>query len=157
MDDPLDLARSLRDAYQRLLRSDRKWLSSQTLSPAEARLFAVLGEGRKVSELADALELTAGAVTRLVDVLERRTLAERIRSSADRRVVFVRPTLAGLAAWREWERAADAGFASLVDALGVEDAKAYARLLLATAAHLESMAAASTKAAPGGNRRAKGD
>ncbi|HOX16898.1 MAG TPA: MarR family winged helix-turn-helix transcriptional regulator [Spirochaetales bacterium] len=157
MHEQFELARSLRDAYQRLLRSDRKWLSAQTLSPAEARLFAVLGEGGKISGLADALELTAGAVTRLVDVLERRTLVERIRSGADRRVVFVRPTLAGLAAWREWEGAADAGFASLVSALGVEDAKAYARLLLATSAHLESIAAARTNTAPGGDRRVKGD
>lgn len=51
----------------------------------------------------------------------------------------VLPALAGLAAWREWERSADDGFGALVRALGTEDAATYARLLLATSAHIDSL------------------
>lgn len=51
-----------------------------------------------VSELARELELTSGATTRLVDTLETRGLIERDRGHADRRVVRLAITTAGLEA-----------------------------------------------------------
>lgn len=72
-------------------------------------------EGMRMSELAERLQLTPGAVTQLVDQLERLGLVERDPDPADGRVVRVRPTPAaepGYEAGRrllgdreaEWER-----------------------------------------------------
>lgn len=134
-----EIARNLRAAYHLLLRSDRRWLRSQVLSGSEARLFALLGEGRTATEIAGELGITAGAVTRLVDRLENRGLLARRRSPEDRRVVSILPTDEGREAWRVWQESADAGFRFLVHALGSKDAETYTRLLLATARHIERL------------------
>ncbi len=47
-------------------------------------------------ELARRLDVDAGATTRLLDRLEAKGLVERVRSEADRRVVHLRLTAAGL-------------------------------------------------------------
>jgi len=49
-------------------------------------------EGMRMAELADRLQLTPGAVTQLVDQLERQRLVERGRDPSDGRAVRVRPT-----------------------------------------------------------------
>ncbi len=51
-------------------------------------------EGTRMGVLAERLELTNGAVTQLVDHLERLGLVERLRDSDDGRAVIVRPTAA---------------------------------------------------------------
>ncbi len=58
------------------------------------RLLNEVGEVQ-VGDLARAVEMTGGAMTRLIDALEQRGLASRQRSQADRRLVKVLPTEAG--------------------------------------------------------------
>jgi DNA-binding MarR family transcriptional regulator len=57
-------------------------------------VFAVVprDEGMRMAALAKWLQLTPGAVTQLVDQLERLGLMERIRDPSDGRAVIVRPT-----------------------------------------------------------------
>ncbi len=55
-------------------------------------------DGATVAELARWLQIDAGAMTRLLDRLEKKDLVRRVRSTADRRVVRVELTLAGEAA-----------------------------------------------------------
>jgi DNA-binding MarR family transcriptional regulator len=61
-----------------------------------------------MSELKSALEVTTGAVTGLVDRLERQGLVQRAPSEEDRRVTYLSLTDAGLAAigeaWTAYER-----------------------------------------------------
>ncbi len=55
------------------------------------------GTAGNPSELARELSITTGATTRMIDVLERRGLIERDRGAADRRVVRLAVTEAGIA------------------------------------------------------------
>ena len=59
------------------------------------------GQATTANELARRMDVDAGAITRLVDRLEAKGLIERLRSAADRRVVHLRLTDAGLAASAE--------------------------------------------------------
>ena len=60
--------------------------------------LADAGKPLAVAELARELETDAGAMTRLLDRMERKRLCRRIRSTADRRVVMVELTPEGAAA-----------------------------------------------------------
>ncbi|WP_298689537.1 MarR family transcriptional regulator [uncultured Sphingomonas sp.] len=55
------------------------------------------GTAGNPGELARELSITTGATTRMIDVLERRGLIERDRGAADRRVVRLAVTEAGIA------------------------------------------------------------
>jgi DNA-binding MarR family transcriptional regulator len=57
--------------------------------------------GSTVAELARWLQVDAGAMTRLLDRLEKKGLCKRVRSTADRRVVQVELTAEGEAAIAE--------------------------------------------------------
>ena len=57
--------------------------------------------GSTVAELARWLNVDAGAMTRLLDRLEKKNLCKRVRSSEDRRVVEVELTAEGAAAIAE--------------------------------------------------------
>jgi DNA-binding MarR family transcriptional regulator len=57
--------------------------------------------GSTVAELARWLQVDAGAMTRLLDRLEKKGLCKRVRSTADRRVVQVELTAEGAAAIAE--------------------------------------------------------
>ena len=59
------------------------------------------GQATTANELARLMDVDAGAITRLVDRLEAKGLLERLRSAADRRVVHLRLTDAGVAASAE--------------------------------------------------------
>jgi DNA-binding MarR family transcriptional regulator len=61
-------------------------------------------EGLRMNELADRLQLTPGAVTQLVDQLERLGLVERIRDPDDGRAVRVLPTAAAEAGYEAGRR-----------------------------------------------------
>ena len=60
-----------------------------------------LGQASSVAELARECQLDTGAMTRLLDRLEAKGLVERVRSSADRRVVNLELTKPGREAARE--------------------------------------------------------
>jgi DNA-binding MarR family transcriptional regulator len=56
------------------------------------------GGGSTVAELARWMQVDAGAMTRLLDRLEKKDLCKRVRSTEDRRVVRVELTAKGVAA-----------------------------------------------------------
>lgn len=58
------------------------------------RLIATSGDQR-LSELADELDMTSGAITALCDRLEGNGYAERIRNKEDRRIIYLTITEAG--------------------------------------------------------------
>jgi DNA-binding MarR family transcriptional regulator len=58
-------------------------------------LFKIRGHDTTVADLARELEMDAGAMTRLLDRLEKKGLCKRIRSTEDRRVVNVELTPEG--------------------------------------------------------------
>jgi len=70
------------------------------------RLFAHVprDEGIRMSALADELQITAGAVTQLVDQLQRMGLVERTPDPDDRRATRVRPTPAAEAGYEAGRR-----------------------------------------------------
>ena len=70
------------------------------LTDAQWRPLWMLSCGRATTanEIAREMDADAGAVTRLLDRLEAKGLLERVRSAADRRVVHLRLTPAGIAA-----------------------------------------------------------
>ena len=76
--------------------ADRK-LQPHGVSYAQwAPLFKIgLGEATTVAELARALQMDAGAMTRLLDRLEAKGFLKRVRSSEDRRVVRLELTPEG--------------------------------------------------------------
>ncbi len=55
------------------------------------------GEADTVAELARVCTIDAGAMTRLLDRLEKKGLCRRVRSTSDRRVVHIQLTAAGVA------------------------------------------------------------
>lgn len=75
-------------------------MAAHGLTDAQWKPLWLLASGRADTgnELARALEIDAGAMTRLLDRLEAKGLVERERSEADRRVVHLRLTAAGRAA-----------------------------------------------------------
>jgi len=60
-----------------------------------------MGHNPTVADLARELEMDAGAMTRLLDRLEKKGLCKRVRSSEDRRVVNIELTPEGAAAIAE--------------------------------------------------------
>lgn len=63
-----------------------------------------LGQAANVAELARVCEVDAGAMTRMLDRLEAKSLIRRVRSTADRRVVNLELTAEGEKAAREIPR-----------------------------------------------------
>jgi DNA-binding MarR family transcriptional regulator len=78
----------------------------QGVRPQHLRLFAHVprDEGIRMSALADQMQLTAGAVTQLVDQLQRMGLVERVADASDRRATRVRPTPAAEAGYEAGRR-----------------------------------------------------
>ncbi|MFT3818631.1 MAG: MarR family transcriptional regulator [Rubrivivax sp.] len=75
-------------------------MAAHDLTDAQWKPLMLLATGRASSalEMARALDLDAGAMTRLLDRLQAKGLLERVRSESDRRVVHLRLTPAGQAA-----------------------------------------------------------
>lgn len=83
-------------AVDRLL---RRAVAAHGLTPTSLGVLGVLARGRPAShrDLAAALGIAPATLTPAVDALERGGLVRRVRDTADRRVVQVRATDAGLA------------------------------------------------------------
>ena len=80
-----------------------KRLGDHGLTSAQwAPLFKIrMGHNPTVADLARELEMDAGAMTRLLDRLEKKGLCKRVRSTEDRRVVNIELTPEGEAAIAE--------------------------------------------------------
>jgi MarR family transcriptional regulator, organic hydroperoxide resistance regulator len=74
------------------------------LSPPQAIVMRLLGEPRKMSELASAMHCDNSNVTGIVDRLEERGLVERRPAEHDRRVKLIAATAAGEALRNELNR-----------------------------------------------------
>ncbi len=67
------------------------------VNPTDVECLGVIQSGDKITagDLARATGLTTGAVTGIIDRLEKAGLARRVRDTQDRRKVYVRMTAAG--------------------------------------------------------------
>lgn len=83
----------------------------------------------RVSDLAQALQLTPAAITQLVAELERRGYVQRARHQSDRRVVLVSLTPTGEEVLAEHRRRRRAEVQALVEALEPQDREALLRIL----------------------------
>ncbi len=83
----------------------------------------------RVSELAQALQLTPAAITQLVAELERRGYVQRARDRDDRRVVLVSLTPQGEEVLAGHRRRRRAEMQALVEALAPQDREALLRIL----------------------------
>lgn len=68
------------------------------IRPAHGKVFENLGEGRRVSELAERAQVTKQSMAELVEYLEQRQYVERVPDVTDRRARIVRLTPRGVTA-----------------------------------------------------------
>jgi DNA-binding MarR family transcriptional regulator len=101
--DPIEVrlgcqAKLLQSLFTRLMKvSDEHALSDVELSHREIKLLLALGEPGEMimTDLAAVIHAPLSTATRMVDRLEAKGLVERVRSSANRRIVVVRPSAGG--------------------------------------------------------------
>lgn len=119
--------RALYDAIDRLdaIAADRVGITRNDLRALNALERGPL----KPRDLAEGLGLTTGAVTSLIDRLERRGLVSRSPDPGDRRGVLVVPTEAMFAALAPLYRAVAQRVMALADSYGPEEARDAARHL----------------------------
>ena len=80
-------------------------------------------------DLASILNLAPPTITPLINTLVKKTFVERVRSEADRRVVYIRLTDKGRAFLDQSERHFNAGVHALVTHLGVADTSELIRIV----------------------------
>ncbi len=95
--DELEIWRSISRSWKTLNRDVEHALSPTGLSLAEVKILRFLHEDGPlpITKLASELLVTPGAVTSLIDGLEKQELVARLRSESDRRVVTIRITSTG--------------------------------------------------------------
>ncbi|MEN0066761.1 MAG: MarR family transcriptional regulator [Myxococcota bacterium] len=87
------LISTCRELYEAIDRLDQRAADRVGVSRNDLRALNLLERGpQRAGELAAQLGLTSGAMTTLIDRLEKTGLATRTRDPADRRVVLVAPT-----------------------------------------------------------------
>ncbi|HCT62510.1 MAG TPA: hypothetical protein DIC19_00190 [Erysipelotrichaceae bacterium] len=86
-------------------------------------------EGIIFRDLASVLNLAPPTITPLINSLVKQAYVERIRSEADRRVVYIRLTEKGMSFLDKSERHFNAGVHALVKHLGLEDTKELIRIV----------------------------
>ena len=74
-----------------------------------------------MSHLAEALDVSVASATGIVERMEKRGLVERRHAKADRRVVLVHPTEAGVAIFRVIDERRRQGLASLLERLSDDE------------------------------------
>jgi DNA-binding MarR family transcriptional regulator len=96
-DDQHETANLVHSAAVRLLRTARAADTDLDLDGPRASLLSVLvfAGPQPVTKLAELEQVSSPAITKMVSALESAGLAQRERSDADRRVVFVSATSAG--------------------------------------------------------------
>ena len=104
------------------------------------------GQATTANELARRMDVDAGAITRLVDRLEAKGLIERLRSEADRRVVHLRLTPAGMAASAEVPHVLAAVNNHLLKAFSEAEWRQLRKMLDRLSANAQAMAAEGVQA-----------
>jgi DNA-binding MarR family transcriptional regulator len=103
----------------------RKWLAG-SLSIVQLHVLTVLEASGPVpmGKLADALDVSVASATGIVDRMEQRGLVERRGDEADRRVVVVHATDAGLAVFKDLAKMRQAGLVNILERLTNDELKA---------------------------------
>lgn len=122
----------------------RKWLAG-SLSIVQLHVLTVLEAAGPVpmGKLADALDVSVASATGIVDRMEQRGLVERRGDDADRRVVLVHATDAGLAVFKDLAKMRQAGLINILERLTNDELKA---LLIGLRAMSKARAAQLTEA-----------
>jgi DNA-binding MarR family transcriptional regulator len=104
----------------------RMWLRG-SLSIVHLHVLTVLEvEGPlSMGKLAEALDVSVASATGIVDRMEQRGLVERRDDEADRRVVHVYPTEAGIGVFREVEEQRRVGLARVLARMSDKEQKAF--------------------------------
>jgi len=93
LDGAVALVGACRELYTAIDQLDQRAAERVGVSRNDLRALNLLEHGpKRAGHLADALSLTTGAVSTLIDRLERRGLASRVPDPTDRRAVLVAPT-----------------------------------------------------------------
>ena len=119
-------------ASWRLRRNERKELTPFGLTFAQARalrLLSAAGDGMRIGELADKLEIVPRSATTMVDGLESAGLVARSMDPADRRSVLVMRTAQGEELLARLAKERRAGAECLFAPLSLEEREDLLRLL----------------------------
>lgn len=131
--DRLDIAQRLDTIMERFFRGMRSHFTEDKFGLTHTQAFVLrhlsLVPQAKSSDLARIAGLSPGAITQVCDELVRLGYVERVRSSEDRRVVYVILTERGRSHLRELTRNRAAKIAELLDKLGESDARKFVELL----------------------------
>ncbi|SIS64800.1 MarR family winged helix-turn-helix transcriptional regulator [Alicyclobacillus vulcanalis] len=131
--DRLDIAQRLDTIIERFFRGMRSHFTEDKHGLTHTQAFVLrhlsLVPQAKSSDLARISGLSPGAITQVCDELVRLGFVERMRSSEDRRVVYVILTDRGRMHLRELTKDRAAKIAQLLDKLGEHDARKFLELL----------------------------
>ena len=130
------LAQELAHTFSQFRRLGPPKVSLHGFKPVEFFLLATLIESTppgaaclKTSDLSTRLQVTPAAVTHVINNLEKAGYVERVADPADRRIVLLKPTQAGL----KMMEVANARFLKLskglVEFLGIDDSREFIRLV----------------------------
>jgi DNA-binding MarR family transcriptional regulator len=84
--------------------------------------------GIKASDLSSLLEITPGAVSHVLNELEKNGYVDRISDPSDRRIVLIHPTECGLSILKEANEELMEGLNGLVTYLGEQDSQEFIRI-----------------------------
>lgn len=120
------------------LRRYRRWYRDRSIPIRKNEMMLLMflvhhlpadSPGLQPSELGKILRLTRPTITAMVNSLEEHGYVVRINDEEDRRVVFVRPTPAGVGLVNRARESFAANIADLVEFLGEKDAKELIRIM----------------------------
>jgi len=138
---PVEALVTLAWAFDRVSHQANAPLCEAGLSPAQYNVLRILRgtpEGLQTHQVVERLVTRAPNMTRLVDKLEAKGLLSRHRSRADRRVVRLRITSAGLELLGKLEQPVEAATREAMDGLDEPDQRRLIDLLTNLAGNLES-------------------
>ncbi len=124
----------------------RRWVAG-SLSIVHLHVLTILESDAPLSmgKLAESLDVSIASATGIIDRMEQRGLVERGQQADDRRVVLVRPTVAGLAVFTDLDEHRRAGVAKLLEHLTAAELAALLKGLRAMGAARTALAAESTE------------
>ncbi|MBQ5677182.1 MAG: winged helix-turn-helix transcriptional regulator [Lachnospiraceae bacterium] len=116
----VDLFHEIIDIEEKFIRKDKKY-SKMTTNDMHVIEAIGLGEGKTMSTVAKALNVTLGTLTISVNSLVKKGYVDRVRSEKDRRVVLVSLTKAGVQAYKHHEKFHAEMIQNIVDHLETEE------------------------------------
>lgn len=90
-------------AHTQYIACNREYAPGESLYMREVHFIVAvgLGDGKTMSELADTLEVTAGAVSQLAARMEKKGYVVRMKAAEDKRQTIARLTEKGIALYKE--------------------------------------------------------